>query len=89
MSVSWLGYLIYASSVLVAFGAWFLLIRALRQGAPRGLLVQLKRSRSFQPVEQILGRSHYRFSVREWVGWAVVLIVMLVAPLVSYWLGDL
>jgi flagellar biosynthesis protein FliR len=88
VSASWLGYLMYASGVLAAFFAWFLLLRALRKGTSRGFASRLRRSRSFQPVEQLLVERNYRFTAREWVGWAVVGFLMLAAPVLSYWLSG-
>ena len=75
------GYLIYVALIFAGFALWVGLLAAMRRDATGkrvwGHLL-------LGPLHGYLMRRGYRLTKREVVGWCVVLLLMLVAPLLTF-----
>ena len=80
------GYCIYALLVLAGFGLWLVLFSFMRKEPGRnkdfaGFLL-------IGPLHSYLKQRGYSLTKRELVGWLAVLLLMLSAPLVTWWLES-
>jgi hypothetical protein len=75
------GYLFYAVAVILGFGMWWLLFAAMRRREiPGGKFLGYF---LLGPMHGYLKRRNYSLSKRELLGWLVVGVLMLAAPIVS------
>jgi hypothetical protein len=78
------GYLLYSLLVLAGFALWVILFAVLRRS--RGRLRDATGFFFLGPFHSYMRSRNYSLSKRELVGWGVVLVVMLLAPWLSWWL---
>lgn len=79
-----LGYLIYSLVVLLGFALWIALFLGMRKGSERqrdtaGYLL-------VGPLHAYLRKRNYTLTMRELVGWGVVLLLMLTVPWITWFL---
>jgi hypothetical protein len=77
----------YLAYALLVIGGWTILIVVvwlLTKGKPKGALPAI----ILGPAYFVLKRQDWNISRREVVLWAFVALLMLVAPLISYWLEN-
>lgn len=77
-------YAIYILLVAAGFGVWALLFWFQRRSSGRGQKVV--GWLTIGPLHAYLERRGYSLSRRELFGWGLVALVMLIAPLTSWWL---
>ena len=80
------GYVIYLLLVVLAFALWILLFIGMRKG--RGRTREAAGFLLLGPFHSYMRKRNYSLSSRELVGWGVVFVVMLLAPLLSKWLEQ-
>ncbi|KRI01508.1 hypothetical protein AO057_00010 [Curvibacter sp. PAE-UM] len=78
------GYAIYVLLIAAGFGVWALLFWFQRRSSGRGQ--KLVGWVTIGPLHAYLERRGYRLSRRELLGWGLVALVMVAAPLASWWL---
>jgi len=77
-------YLAYVLAVVLAFVVWALIFRIMSKS--KGNSKDIKGILLAGPAHFILRRRGYKLNKREILGWGVVFLVMLMAPLISNWL---
>lgn len=77
-------YAIYIFLVAVGFGLWALLFWFQRRSSSR--MHKMVGWVFIGPLHDYMERRGYRLSKRELVGWGLVAIVMVAAPLATWWL---
>ncbi|MET3139510.1 putative membrane protein [Undibacterium sp. GrIS 1.2] len=79
-------YLMYAIIILSGFIAWILIFWIMRKSKDQSK--NIKGVLLVGPAHFILKRTGYKLTTREIVGWGLVLLFMLTAPLISHWLEN-
>ena len=77
-------YLIYALSILMSFVLWIIIFIIMKKS--KGRSKDVKGVLLLGPAHFILRRVGYKLTMRELIGWGVVLLFMLIAPLITHWL---
>lgn len=79
-------YLWYAAPILLGFVAWAFILSTMSKSKEKSK--DIKGVLLVGPAHLILKRRDYKLSRREVIGWGVVLLFMLAAPLITYWLEN-
>jgi len=77
-------YFLYGLSILVGFILWAAIFWLMSK--PKFKSKNLMGFLLAGPAHSILKRRDSKLSMREIVGWAIVLILMLLAPIISFWM---
>ena len=80
---------IYALCVVLGFLAWTLIFWLMRKNKNKqNRMEDVKGALLVGPLHFYLRGRHYTFTRRELVGWGLVLLFMLTAPLLTNWLEN-